>query len=396
MKKTILLLVIILFIIIVTISFILQTLQKLPDSQTTRIPTPINPYRYVGDSNTGQNNTNNKPILTKKPINSVVYSRLKSAAPYRSNDFTFEYDPINDIFVLTKLTDNADEAIIQWAKENDLLLELTDPTMITIMNKKPYNYQSTSVPTAGSQSLFFPTDNPSQKQKDTLTPSPYQVELEIKRIENILLTFLDTSVTGQPLNISHISPTHPFQGSISQNNSQGSYLSYNGLTYYSQCGGSFSSYPLPKGCNLCKAGCGPTTVAMILTSYTGTPLTPPDVVEIYKNNGLGFGCEGSSIQAARSVISQYGLSTTDFIYYNNSSASYFAPDLKSYIDAGWTMMVLASYCKQGCGHFFWAVEVDGNNVMAFDPFYGKNSTPPINENKYSPYPLYRVAFGVKK
>ena len=42
----------------------------------------------------------------------------------------------------------------------------------------------------------------------------------------------------------------------------------NSLTYFAQCNG-YGDLLLPSGCNLCKAGCGPTTVAMIAASYLG-------------------------------------------------------------------------------------------------------------------------------
>ena len=60
-------------------------------------------------------------------------------------------------------------------------------------------------------------------------------------------------------------------GTIEQSPSPSS-LAPNGLTpnpsftYYAQCGDQ-GSLPLPDGGTLCSAGCGPTTVAMISSSY---------------------------------------------------------------------------------------------------------------------------------
>ena len=39
---------------------------------------------------------------------------------------------------------------------------------------------------------------------------------------------------------------------------------------------------------------------------------------------------------------------------------------------------------------------ENNNVWAYDPYYGRLSATPFNENRYYPFPKYRVAFGVKK
>jgi hypothetical protein len=39
---------------------------------------------------------------------------------------------------------------------------------------------------------------------------------------------------------------------------------------------------------------------------------------------------------------------------------------------------------------------DSGDILAYDPYYGKQQTPPINENRYTPAPYYRYAFAVKK
>lgn len=172
------------------------------------------------------------------------------------------------------------------------------------------------------------------------------------------------------------------------------------LVYYPQCGGSFDSYPLPSGCTLCQAGCGPTTVAMILASYVDKSINPKTMVDFYKQKGYVLGCVGSRSSEAKMVLMSYGLKTTD--YFINSSSNpktidEVASEMKNYLKSGWTIFALANYCDEGCGHFFWIVDItDNNDTWAYDPYYGRLQLPPYNEKSRYPFPKYKIAFGVKK
>ncbi len=167
--------------------------------------------------------------------------------------------------------------------------------------------------------------------------------------------------------------------------------------YYPQCSSSFDNYPLPKGCTICAAGCGPTTVAMIIASLVNKNVNPITIVNYYGQKGYYLGCAGSRASDARNVLSAYGLKITDYLTYSAQTVDQVASDFKGYLKAGWTLFALANYCNGGCGHFFWIVDLDdNNNVWAYDPYYGRKEAPPINENRYYPFPRYRLAFGVKK
>ncbi len=170
--------------------------------------------------------------------------------------------------------------------------------------------------------------------------------------------------------------------------------------YYSQCNGDYDNYPLPNGCNICKAGCGQTTVAMILSSYIDRQFTPSAVADSYKQNGFTAGCKGSTVGDAQQILQMNGLKTTDIIYYGDSSVGETTEDLKSYLKAGWTMYMLAKFCPKGCGHFFWIVDIDkDNNIWTYDPGYGNidgKKIVPLNETTLNPAARYYVAFGVKK
>ena len=188
----------------------------------------------------------------------------------------------------------------------------------------------------------------------------------------------------------------PQSNNPQNNNSQSSGNTQSGgLTYYAQCNG-YGDLALPSGCNLCRSGCGPTTVAMIAASYLGSQYNPKTIVDLYKDKGFFLGCGGSYVADAKAAIESLGLRTTSYMAYNLDTADRVATDFKKYIDAGWTIFTLANFRPDGGGHYFWVTEVKGNNIYAYDPYYGKSSTPPIDENSRYPFPKYRLAFGVKK
>lgn len=168
------------------------------------------------------------------------------------------------------------------------------------------------------------------------------------------------------------------------------------LIYYPQCDGNFDNLSFPNGCNLCQSGCGPATTAMILSSYIDKKFTPAVVVDLFKEKGLYAGCNGTKITDNQKLINEVGLKTTDLLFYRSNEEA--VADFKAYLEAGWTMFALARFCENGCRHYFWITDIDeASNVWAYDPFYGrKELPPPFNENKYYPFPRYRLAFGVKK
>jgi len=176
----------------------------------------------------------------------------------------------------------------------------------------------------------------------------------------------------------------------------------NGLVYYSQCQGPYDNYPLPQGGTVCKAGCGPTTVAMIVASYIDKSITPPKIVEEYKKSGYYLGPAGSYYSHAENVIKKHNLKTT-YIFADNQAKTVdqvmnqFGGIIKNYQKSGWTFFALANFCDGGCGHFFWIIKIDeGLNIWAYDPAYDIKLPKPINHKKRYPFPKLRVIFGVKK
>jgi hypothetical protein len=211
---------------------------------------------------------------------------------------------------------------------------------------------------------------------------------------NIFLNFgQGTSSNNQSPGTNNQSPSSTLQPPNSLPASNNQPPSSN--VYYAQCNG-YGNIPLPSDCTLCRAGCGPTSVAMIASSFISSSYNPEVVVNLYKDKGYYLGCNGSSYYDAQALLESLGFKTTLLIY-SLEKADTVAPDLKKYTDAGWTFFVLASFKETGGGHFFWVTEVDDQgNIFAYDPYYGRYSTPPLNENSRYPFPLYRVAIGVIK
>ena len=136
---------------------------------------------------------------------------------------------------------------------------------------------------------------------------------------------------------------------------------------------------------------------MIASYYLDSQYNPQFIVNQYKSKGYYLGCSGSSYYDAKTLLQNYGLKTTDFIYFNLESADKVVDDLKKYFNAGWTFFTLANFKENGGGHFFWITNIDSQrNIWAYDPYYGRFQTPPINQNSRYPFPKYRVVFGVKK
>lgn len=272
---------------------------------------------------------------------------------------------------------------------NDLISPTQSPVNSFIAALNPmFNNNVQTQPLGGQQQILLnlPSPTPTGSQNPinvSSTPEPQPVQSFINAL-NPLFNFGNQNQLNQTV-----------ETGLTQQSGQGQPT---GLTYYPQCDGPYDNYSLVGGCNICQAGCGQTTTAMILSSYVDKKFTPPVVADLYAKNGVVSGCKGTNIMDAQNIMKQNGVLTTDLIINSSTDNTQILSDFKSYLRNGWTLFTLARYCSQGCGHFIWIVDVDSNNnVWTYDSFYGrKQIPPPFNENKYNPFPYYRVAFGVKK
>lgn len=366
MKKILIIATAILLFILIMIS-VLTSFMKKGGPGTTATPTPTTvPINSVPNNATPTNN----PVLLEV---------AKSLAPHETESFRYDYSPeLNKMVVTEKIANGSDE-FIQWIAENGLSEVANNPEIVVYETRGSIN-------TGGPNSTPAPTANPNSVDffKNSQT---------VINFMNIFLNFgqgvEQPEVTPSPNNspTPDVSATKP--SASTKPNQSFKYV------YYAQCNG-YGKTTLPGGCNLCKAGCGPTTVAMIATSYLGQEYNPKSIVDLYEKNNYYLSCAGSRYTDAKAALESLGLKTTSYMTYNFEKSDAVASDFKKYIDAGWTIFTLANYCDNGCGHFFWVTEVKNGEILAYDPFYGKSSNPPYNENSRYPFPKYRLAFGVKK
>ncbi len=172
------------------------------------------------------------------------------------------------------------------------------------------------------------------------------------------------------------------------------------LIYYSQRDPKYASIKMDNAfcssgnpATIENAGCGPTTVAMIVASYINKNINPVDIVKYYDENGW-LAC-GTSVDAARKTLEHFGLKLTP----DNSILS--VSQMKKMIENGWTLMALATITYQGStgisqmGHYFWIVDVDDkNNVLVYDPWWSYQKSLPTNNSQHIKVE-YRQVFGIK-
>jgi len=234
-----------------------------------------------------------------KPLSATDQQKattLRERTPYETKDFIIDYSPDLQKIVITKKTPGADVAISDWAKTNGFAPLLSNTDIVLITDKTVPQIKSimqASSPSSSSSS----SSTASAKTEDEI-----RLEQQAKLVSAFLDIFLaPPPATGTPYPTAitvHIpsptippSPTPKSSGS-SSSGPAGPPKDYGGYVYYSQCSGSYDNYPLPGGCTECKAGCGPTSVSMILSSYVDKKYTPPEVIDGYNKAGMYIGCSG--------------------------------------------------------------------------------------------------------
>lgn len=403
---------ILLFVLIVI--FILQNLlaNKSGSSSSVRaIPTPfvkgantLEQWRLKKEAerNSGKNNASSTPsymLKSDEVIKDDAKKELRDQLPIETADFKIAYSALMDKIVVTRKSLQADQKLKEWGEQTGYDFVIQDYTRTFITNQPVEELDKVLQGPTGGMSL--------EKESEIFSDFTHMLFNNASAITSATetLTFDKLSPAPIPTLTSEPSKLQSSSSSSSEssgNSSSSSESKRNGYVYYPQCSGPYDKYPLTSTCNLCDGGCGPTTVAMILSSYVDAKYTPPTVVDIYKTDGT-IGC-GTRITDAKNILSQRGVTTSDYIlgYDDNEyKADEVVGDFKSYIQNGWTIFTLAHFkCTgkpEGCYHFFWITDVDEKgNVMAYDPYYGKNTHSAINENVRYPDPKYVAAFGVKK
>lgn len=381
--------------VLVLVLVILLGLQNLLNKNKVQTNTLLTPTLYEGkqgsNSNYGSNqnggsqnsnstNTSDKAALTE--------SAFKSKLPISKTDFTVDHSDKLGKYVVTLKTDNGQSAYNDWLDQNVSYGEFLPVEQVIIAH----------------QSVDELDNALDYAEKNKLSPDE-----EFKKNTEVLLNvfnvlFSPISTPKKAITVPTPTPT-PKPQTNSNNNSNNSedHSGSSSYTYYAQCGGAYDSYLLPiqngtdgKKCTECSAGCGPTTAAMILSSYVDSTLNPPKVIESMSKAGVAISCNGSGMYDLYNYMSNAsGIKVSTLISLGHVEAKEVVDDFRNYIKGGWTLFVLAD-CKYG-GHYFWVTDVSSDGkILAYDPAYGSGRPTPLDENQYDPHPYYVYAFPVKK
>ncbi len=345
MKKTYLIAAGIILVILIVISIFLSsrkksTINNLPDS----------PFPTSVPSSQSLDSTNSTDLTDLTDSTDLTISAI---APIETEDFKLQYSPKLNKIVVEKKTPQAEQQFINWASQNQQTQLIENPALTLIVD--------------------------SGQNPDDFNP--------MIEFLNIFMNFGQGVGSNVKTDSTDLTDSTDSTNPLTPNPSS--------FAYFPQCG-EFGNVSLPGGCNLCQAGCGPSTVAMIAASYLGGNITPKTIVDQYQSKGYLLSCAGSSYADAKQVLEDMGLKTTDYLVFNTEKSDTVVPDLRKYLSGGWTFFTLASFCDGGCGHYFWITDIDSQgNIFAYDSAYGRFEIP-YNENSRYPYPLYRLAFGVKR
>lgn len=358
-------------------------------SQSGNAPFPTQ-YEVDSRSTRGSGSSSTQPGQNvRTPLSQSEFQKL---LPILTPDFSIDYADRLDKYVVHLQTEDADIAYNDWLNQNPSYLDVLGDSNTVIARQS-------------IEELNEALDYAEKNNKTPAEKAKKDSETLLKVINSLLMLpqlILNTSERPPPStpNTPIVTPTPREQTNRPTPANSPSPQGGQKYVYYSQCSGPYDSVPLPNGCNVCDAGCGPTTIAMILSSYVDRTLTPPKVIDQLEKNGVRMGCYGSYIAELYSYLSKRGdLKVSSFIIPNEGKlqAKEVADDFRGYIKSGWTIFVLANFRTDGGGHYFWVTEVtDNDEILAYDPYYGRSQPAPFNENKYNPAPYYRYAFAIKK
>lgn len=373
------------FVLVLVFIILLGLQNMLNNKNSSQGTSSITPTLFQGKQTSGIVPQTGKSYSTS--VKQLTSDELQKKLPIIAPDFTLDYSNRMQKYVVTIPDDEATSSYNDWIEQNpSYSSELQSQNVIIAKQSVQELHDALDT---GSKNKLSP-EQEARKDVNALT-TIFNSVLSIPQL--ILNSTSNENQLPSPSSIPAISPTPKLQ-------SKKTPIPSSNYTYYSQCSGPYDANPLPQGCTVCEAGCGPTSVAMILSSYIDKSLTPPKTIDLMSKSGVRIGCFGSYISEIHSYLSKRGdLKVSDFIIpsENGLTAREVVKDLQGYTKSGWTVFVLANFKTDGGGHYFWVTDVNENgDILAYDPYYGKQQTPPINENRYTPAPYYRYAFAVKK
>lgn len=127
---------------------------------------------------------------------------------------------------------------------------------------------------------------------------------------------------------------------------------------------------------ICSAGCGPTSVSMMMRHINGS-YTPKTVIFSPGSAYANMGCNGSSLgQAQTELVKKFGDGT---VTYDGVTRGCDEKAIANWICQGKVVMVLANFYRNSSlglgGHFVLAIGVRGGKIVVADPYYGITDTP---------------------
>lgn len=137
--------------------------------------------------------------------------------------------------------------------------------------------------------------------------------------------------------------------------------------YYNQADKRWANYPYPSrvypNATVKSSGCGPTSAAMIISSFLKT-IYPNEMAKLFLDNGLRADT-GTSHEAFSWIAKKYNLKMKKTVY---------IADAVEYLKKGGMCI---AYCKAGGlfstgGHIIVLSELRGENLVVFDPYLYAN------------------------
>ena len=137
--------------------------------------------------------------------------------------------------------------------------------------------------------------------------------------------------------------------------------------YYNQADKRWANYPYPSKtypkATVKSSGCGPTSSAMIVSSFVST-IYPNQMAQLFLNNGLRA-ATGTDHKAFEWIAKKYGLKMKKSIYIADA------------VDCLKRGGMCVAYCKAGGlfstgGHIIVLADIRGNNLVVYDPYLYAN------------------------
>lgn len=142
---------------------------------------------------------------------------------------------------------------------------------------------------------------------------------------------------------------------------------------YLQSGQEWSSLDYG-GCSVGKCGCGPTSMAMLVTAATGQDVFPQDIVELTKDCPYWSACAGGEgrVNNGKKICEKYGCEAKGINYTTKEEAT---QKMKEALNEGWMLHFSGggSYPYSGVGHFIGIFNIkSGDKVMTANSAFGGN------------------------